>query len=244
MSDTAAFLAGCAVTGVAVMFLMRNDFAVSQPRSPQPLQPLSPTPDLQATPVPASPLDDGRGIRMEAELDQQQDLARTLSDELKRQQDQTEDLKGLVEKQQDQIEDQQSEADELKRQLERQQQDTETLIAQLQEQQRLLDKVSDQPVRSTLPIEPSTKIETIMVGAVGVILLVIVIGGGGLIVVGLIVIVLSSRRRHTRTVHIVHPFPAPYATFPEQPLLPTRPRTRPAKQIDVEYYNDGDSDYG
>jgi hypothetical protein len=243
MSDTAAFLAGCAVTGVAVLFVMRND--MSQTRVPPSLPSTSPTPEV-ATPFPASPpsnwsQDEGRSFRMESELGQQQDLARDLSDQLRRQQDRTEDLKGQLEQQQRQTED-------LKSKLDKQERNTEILISQIHEQQRLLDRLSDQPVRHAMPIDAlndnrseNTSIQTVITGAVGIVVLVVVAGGGLVLFAIVVVVLLSSRRRPTRTVHIVHPVANPY-TFPPQPLLPHRARTRPARPVDVEYYADGNYD--
>ncbi|WAL61678.1 hypothetical protein [Thermocoleostomius sinensis] len=246
MSDTAAFLAGCAVTGVAVLFVMRND-SISQTRVPPPLQSVSPTPEILAPPVPPPPSshwsqEEGRSFRMESELDQQRNLSRDLSDQLRRQQDRTEDLKGQLEQQQRQTED-------LKSQLEKQERNTEILINQIHEQQRLLERLSDQPIRTAMPIdaltEPrsnTTDIQTIITGVVGIVVLVVVAGGGLILFAIIVVVLLSSRRRPTRTIHIVHPGPNPYPTFASQPLLPARARTRPARHIDVEYYADGNYD--
>lgn len=248
MSDTAAFLAGCAVTGVAVLFVMRND-GIGQTKGPPSLQSPSPTPEMSATPF-SSPSssgwsqEDGRSFRMESQLDQQRDLSRDLSSQLRNQQDRTDDLKGQLEQQQRQTED-------LKSQLAKQERNTEVLIAQIQEQQRLLERVSDQPMPTSMPIDALTEkqssnnsqIQTIITGAVGIVVL-IVVAGGGLILFAIIVVVLaaSNRRRPARTVHIVHPFPRPYPTLPSQPLLPTRARSRSARHIDVEYYSDADYD--
>jgi hypothetical protein len=245
MSDTAAFLAGCAVTGVAVLFVMRND-SIGETRVP-PLQPISPTPQISASPFPTPPSshwsqEEGRSFRMESELDQQRNLSRDLSDQLKRQQDRTEDLKGQLEQQQRQTED-------LKSQLEKQERNTEILISQIHEQQRLLERLSDQPVRTAMPIdaltEPrpaNTNIQAIVTGAVGIVVLVVVAGGGLILFAIIVVVLLSSRRRPTRTIHIVHPGANAYTAFPPQPLLPARARTRPARHIDVEYYADGNYD--
>jgi len=245
MSDTAAFLAGCAVTGVAVLFVMRND-GMGQTKVP-PLQSPLPTPEMSATPFPPPPSsgwsqEDGRSFRMETELDQQRDLARDLSDQLRRQQERTEDLKSQLEQQQRRTEDFQGK-------IEKQERNTDVLIAQIQEQQRLLERLSDKPMPTSMPIDAlaeerssQSQIQTIITGAVGILVL-IVVAGGGLILFAIIVVVLagSNRRRPARTIHIVHPFPRPYSTLPPQPLLPSRARpTRAARHIDVEYYSDDD----
>ncbi|HEY9663916.1 MAG TPA: hypothetical protein V6C65_36160 [Allocoleopsis sp.] len=250
MSDTAAFLAGCAVTGVAVLFVMRNDFSSGDSRAAPSWQSPSPTPTMQSTPlpVPVSPnfdREDGVGYRLENKLDRQQDLSRDLSDQLQRQQDRTEDMRTLLARQQ-------QETENLKNELMRQQKNTEVLISQIQDQQRLLDRIADQPTRHSIqpiPVDTSAninatttaRIQTFIVGALGVAIVVVVAGGGLILFAIIIVVLLSSRRRQPRTVHIVHPFPPNYPAFPPQPMLPPRARSRPTQHIDVEYYDDYDS---
>ena len=245
MSDTAAFLAGCAVTGVAVLFVMRNDFANSQTRVPPSLQTPPVVSEIPNTPTPSpssnSSQDDGRNYRLETEVDQQRNLSRDLSDQLRRQQDRTEDLRTQLERQQQQTED-------LKSKLDKQERNTELLILQIQEQQRLLERLSDQPVPTHLPmIETTDKsnsvdVPALITGAVGVVVVVIVAGGGLILFAIIVIVLLSSRRRSPRTVHIVHPFPSPYPSLQPQSLLPARSRGRSPRHIDVEYYDDSHYD--
>lgn len=237
--DTAAFLAGCAVTGVAALLLSKGDFASGQTGSLQPIQSIMPS--SVATPTPASTsssdrLEDvQRGWQVQTKLEQQQDVAKDLSDQLKSQQTLADDLKGQVAKQQ-------SESEELKSQLDKQQRNTETLVAQLQEQQRLIDKVSAasqaRPLElSSRPSDNNGNVQTIVLAIGAVILVVIVVGT--IILVGVVLLVATSRRRQPRTVHVMQqPMPQSYA-FSEQHLLPQRSnRVRPPKQIDVDYYTD------
>lgn len=250
MSDTAAFLAGCAVTGVAVLFVMRSNGAAGDPKTASSWQSPSPTPTMQSTPLPVplspnSDRDDGIGYRLENKLDRQQDLSRDLSDQLQRQQDRTEDMRTLLAQQQ-------QETQNLKNELMRQQKNTEVLISQLQDQQRLLDRIADQPTQHSIqpiPIDTSAnlnasntaRIQTFIAGALGVAIVVVVAGGGLVLFAIIIVVLLSSRGRQPRTVHIVHPFPPPYPAFPPQRMLPPRVRPRPTQPVDVEYYDDYDS---
>ncbi|HEY9644575.1 MAG TPA: hypothetical protein V6C57_29030 [Coleofasciculaceae cyanobacterium] len=237
MADTAAFLAGCAVTGVAALFLLRNDLTtISQARG------LTSLPVEQATAqVPAQPQstpgifqDPTQQWKVQTQLEQQQGVARDLTDQFHKQQSDTQDIKSQLEKQQSQSED-------LKTQLEKQQRSTEQLIAQLQDQQRMIDKLADQrqiepsALRQTDP--SSGQIQTTFLWVAGGVLLVILVGGG-LILIGVIVFMsTSSRRRQTRTVHVVHPVPTPY-NFADQPQLlqSSRTRIKPPKQVD--YYDD------
>jgi len=237
--DTAAFLAGCAVTGVAALLLSKGDFAIGQPGPFQPSQSVMPS---LATPAPAPSVsssdrleDVQRGWQVQAKLEQQQDVARELSDQLKSQQGLSDDLKSQVAKQQ-------SESEDLKSQLDKQQRNTEMLIAQLQEQQRVIDKVvatsQARPLElSNRPSDNGGSVQT-MVLAVGAVILVVIIVGT-IVLVGVVLLVALSRRRQPRTVHVMQqPMPQSYA-FPEQHLLPQRSnRVKSPKQIDVDYYAD------
>jgi len=233
MADTAAFLAGCAVTGVAALFLLRNDLAISQPRTvPSPLEPVvAPAQVSQASGVFQDP---GQGWKLQTQVEQQQGVARDLTDQFRKQQSDTQDIKSQLEKQQSQSED-------LRSQLEKQQRNTEQLIAQLQEQQRLLDKVADQkqvdPTALLRNDQSSGQIQTTILWIGGGVLLVILVGGGLVLIGVMVMVMMSSRRRQTRTVHVVHPVPTPY-NFAEQPqlLAPARTRIKPPKQVD--YYDE------
>ena len=230
MADTAAFLAGCAVTGVAALFLLKNDLAISQPRVLQ-----SPLVEPVVAPSQTSGVfqDPGQGWKLQTQVEQQQGIARDLTDQFRKQQSDTQDIKSQLEKQQSQSED-------LRTQLEKQQRNTEQLIAQLQEQQRLIDKVADQkqvdPTALLRNDQSSGQIQTALWIGGGVILIILM--GGGIVLIGVIVVVMmSSRRRQTRTVHVVHPVPTPY-NFAEQPQLlsPARTRIKPPRQVD--YYDE------
>jgi uncharacterized membrane protein YdfJ with MMPL/SSD domain len=234
MTDTAAFLAGCAVTGVAALFLLRNDLASSQTRG----LPLSPP--EQATAQVPSPTSSGiyqdpaEKWKLQTQLEQQQGVSRDLTDQFRKQQSDTDDIKNQLEKQQDQTED-------LRSQLERQQRNTEQLIAQIQEQQRIIDKMADQrqidPAILRQDDQSPGQFQTVLLWIGGGVLLIILVGGG-LIFMGVIVIVLfSSRKRQTRTVHVVHPISTPYS-FADQPQLlpPARARIKPPRTVD--YYDE------
>jgi hypothetical protein len=240
--DTAAFLAGCAVTGVAAILLAKGDFASGQTGSLQPMQSVMPSSLATPAPAPAPTLsttdrleDAQRGWQVQTKLEQQQDVARDLTDQLKSQQALADDLKNQVARQQ-------SESEDLKSQLDKQQRNTEMLIAQLQEQQRVIDKVSAasqaRPLELDTRRQPDNSVQTIVLAVGGVILVVIVVGT--IVLVGVVLLVAMSRRRPTsRTVHVMQqPMPQAYA-FSDQHLLPQRvARVKPPKQIDVDYYTE------
>jgi hypothetical protein len=255
MSDTAAFLAGCAVTGVAALFLVKNNFAAGQPGGFQP----EPSPTQSSTSTLSVPSsvpgfampDNGRDWRFETKLEQQQNAATDLSNQIMRQQNETEALKGKAEDLKGWLQKQQGQTEDLKNQLEKQQQYTNQLISQLQEQQRLIDRMSsehsiEQSIRplaplpsSSAPEEDSVNLKTIVLWALGGVLLVIVIGGG-VVLIAIILVVVFSRRRpsSSRTVHVVHPMPPqPYIFQGQQHALPpSRVRMQPPRQYD--YYDE------
>lgn len=256
MSDTAAFLAGCAVTGVAALFVMRNGFAAGQSGGVQPEQPSQVSrPTLSATPSPMPGFvmpNPGQDWRFETKLEQQQNAAADLSNQIMRQQNETEALKGKTDDLKGWIEKQQSQTEDLKNQLEKQQQYTNQLISQLQDQQRLIDRMSsersiEQSIRPLAPLpnsslsgspeDNSVNLPTILLWAIGGVLLVVVVGGGIVLIV-IILVVITSRRRPTRTVHVVHPgSPQHYAFSGQQPALPpARMRMKPPTQY--EYYDE------
>ena len=236
MTDTAAFLAGCAVTGVAAIFLLRNEFPISQAHSLQslPVQPAASAP-VQTPPTASGMFQDPQQEwRLQTQLEQQQGTSRDLTDQFRHQQTETQDLKSQLEKQQSQTED-------LRSQLEKQQRSTEQMIAQIQEQQHVIEKMSDQS-RSTpaeLRRDDSSSGQwqaTALWIAGGVVMVVLV--GGGMILIAIVVVVISNRQKKTnRTVHVVHPVAPPYS-FAQQPQLlpPSRIKAKPPRQID--YYGE------
>jgi hypothetical protein len=213
MSDTTAFLSGCALTGIAAVLLLGGGLAVGQYRSGQPTQQLPSPPELPAVAVQPSPnatQNPDRQFQLERDLERQQ----TQGTELKTQ---VQELKGQIQ--------------ELKSSLERQQSDTQRLTSQLQEQQRSLDRSTAQLASSASSIEQPGRFQILVLGAVGVTLLVVAVGGS-IILIGIIVLLVQSRRQ-PRPMQIIHPIQPTYS-FSNQEFLPPSARTRGPRQID--YY--------
>jgi TolA-binding protein len=202
MSDTTAFLTGCAVTGIAAV-LLGSGLAASQYRSAPPVQPLPSTPALPTVPVPSEP----SGMQSSERTFQ---LERDLED----QQAETSDLKT-------QLDEQQADIQRLTTQIQEQQRLLNEMSVQMQ-------TLTAQPGRSTDPSEPS-RFQTLTLVAIGVTLL-IVIAGGGFILIAIVVLLVQSQRRQPRSMQVIHPMPQPY-TFPDQEYLPPA-RTRRTRQID------------
>ena len=237
MTDTAAFLAGCAVTGVAAIFLLRNEFPISQAHSLQSpvVQPTVAAPAQTAPSASGMFQDPQQEWRFQTQLEQQQGTSRDLTDQFKRQQTDTQDLKSQLEKQQTQTED-------LKSQLEKQQRSTEQMVAQIQDQQHIIEKLSDQSHINPAELRRddssgSGQWQTTAVWIAGGVVMVILVGGG-MIVIGIVVVLLTNRQKKTnRTVHVVHPIASPYSFAQQQQLLPpSRVRAKTPRQID--YYGE------
>lgn len=225
MSDTTAFLAGCAITGIAAFLLLRGELGMGQTRPIQPTQAATAAPDLTIqTPVPQPPTlmtDYGRESQLQRDLDEQKSITDDLEERLKDQQEATEELQSK---------------------LQLQQANTEKLLTQLQEQQRLAMSVP-QPLRAAEVSEQPNRFQSLMFLAFGTMLLVVGLGAGAILII-IIVFMVQSGRRTPRIMHVVHPVqqPQPYPTptyqsynLLEQGTLPPQPRTKRTSQIN--YYD-------
>lgn len=216
MSDTTAFLSGCAITGVAAVLLLGGGLAVGQYRNTPPGvlptapgQTLPPVPQTTASPLPVPPYPisapDSNDSQLSRDLEQQRTEAAALKS-------QVEDLKGQVEQQRTEM---------------------QRLTAQIQAQQDTLNSIAARSDRGDA-ISASGQSQTLLMGAVGFGFLV-VLGGGGALLIGVIVLLVQSQRRSNRTMHVIHPVQPTYS-FSDQELLPPPMRQRRPRQIN--YYED------
>ncbi|MEM6251748.1 MAG: hypothetical protein AAF821_02390 [Cyanobacteria bacterium P01_D01_bin.156] len=219
MTDTTAFVAGCATTGVAVLVLLlaRVGFQTSTPT----VESSAPPPET-VVPVPQSPvqsLDDGLSEDIKQELDRQRDLTAKLENQLV---------------QQEML------ARNLENQLKQQQEETRAVLSQLREYQRSVDTLSLQngqlAAAQSNQTQQSSNIQTILLWMGGGLLLVMVVGGG---IILLCLVFVSGRRREERSVPVVYPFQMPVPPsgyrYYEQEFLPP-PNMRP-KRANATYYD-------
>jgi hypothetical protein len=238
MSDTAAFIAGCAVTGVAAVLLARGDLAAGQIRSAPTSQPAqtAPTQTVMGTLSPTATDDPNRMWQIESQFRQQQE-SQGFGEQLKQHQLLAEDFKTQLAKQQ-------TENETLKAQINKQQSSTDLLVAQLQEQQRYIDRITTQEqFRNTFDLSNQSNGWQTAIFVVGAIVLIVIIGGAGILLVMMVMMWMnnqgSSRRKQTRTVHVVHPMPTPYGLAHPQAVLPAKSGARrQPRHIDVDYYSD------
>jgi hypothetical protein len=214
MSDTTAFLAGCAVTGVAAILLLRAGIGISQPRF---IDPVQPPPAVTELPTPVA-VPSSASTMVQDSIHQMQ-LERDLED----QKTNATELKNQLEKQRDQIE-------KLQTQIEKYQANIDQLTSQLQEQQRLVTTLTAQQTTLASPSESSVKLQTVAIWVVGGVLIIVAIVGG-MILIGVVVLLVLSQRRAPRTMHVVQPLTTSY-TLPQPQLLPPQTRVRRPKPVD------------
>ncbi|ESA33089.1 hypothetical protein N836_23790 [Leptolyngbya sp. Heron Island J] len=221
MTDTTAFVAGCATTGVAVLVLLlaRVGFQTSTPEAE------TNSTSLEAVvPVPQSPvqtINEGLNEDIRDELERQRDLTAKLENQLV---------------QQEML------ARNLENQIKQQQEETRAVLSQLREYQRSVDTLSlqnGQLVEAQVERENSSSVQTIQTTLLwigGGLLLVMVLGGGVIIICMFLV---SGRRREERSMPVVYPFqmpvpPAGYRYY-EQEFLPPPPTRH--KRANATYYD-------
>lgn len=221
MTDTTAFVAGCATTGVAVLVLLlaRVGFQSSAAEGPS----RSTTPET-VVPVPQSPLqtiDEGLNDDVKEELDRQRDLTAKLENQLV---------------QQEML------ARNLENQLKQQQEETRAVLSQLREYQRSVDTLSLQNgqlmATQSNQTASSSNVQTILLWMGGGLLLVMIVGGAAVLIC---LVLVSGRRRDDQRppVPVVYPFQMPVPPtgyrYYEQEFLPP-PAVRP-KRANATYYD-------
>ncbi|MBT9314947.1 hypothetical protein [Leptothoe spongobia] len=219
MTDTTAFVAGCATTGVAVLVLLLARVGFQTSSSPK-TQPSAATLE-SVVPVPQSPIqtiDDGINEDIRQDLDRQRELTAKLENQLV---------------QQEML------ARNLENQLKQQQEETRAVLSQLREYQRSVDTLSlqnGQLVAQQSDQVASNSVQTTLLWIGGGLLLVMILGGGAIL---LCMVLVSGRRREERTVPVVYPFQMPVPPsgyrYYEQEFLPPPPVRQ--KRANATYYD-------
>lgn len=212
MSDTTAYLAGCATTGVAALVLLvaRIGMVSANPDGSRAQQLGDRIDRIEATTPSASAIADTQAdpqlqYEIRRELDKQRDLTEKLEDQLTQQ----ETLSGSLETQ-----------------LKAQEDKTQELLAKIQDYQQsvesleLQDKITaaTRPADTvTSPASPPTSVIWLGAGVV----VVLILGGGGLILCA-VLLILQSQRRSARP-GPMPPLPMPPAAayrYYDQTFLP------------------------
>ena len=247
MSDTTAFLTGCAVSGVAALFLLRGGIGggLSVPMPPGQAQ--FSAPGLLGESLPSSEssnLSERANLQslLKQELKDQRELAEDLKTELEDQQELTEDLKTELEDQQKltedlktELEDQQKELAKQQIALEQQQENTKELISQLRDQGDLLQETAGIAQQSSSGILPqNNELQAVLLWSIGGTALIVIVGGG-VVLLSVIMLVSRSQKRPQRSPQIVYPMGPSYMFAEPEALPPAQPNFRRANTID--YYD-------
>lgn len=217
MSDTTAFLAGCAVSGVVALLLFKsglcNDLPPFYPRRDQPDAPsgINPVPQNPSPPSAMAP-----GGNASSQLDNKLEQQKTNTQQLATQ-----------------LELQKAATEHLKTELERQRLDTERLMLQLQEQQRTIVTLSAGQARPVpAPFQQQANFHSGILWAIGGMVIILVGIGGGIVIVCAIALLRQPQRSsgYTRTIEEPMNLPWPY-TVPRgyTHFLPPPTNTRPMK---------------
>ncbi|ASC73454.1 hypothetical protein XM38_044210 [Halomicronema hongdechloris C2206] len=209
MSDTSAFIAGCATTGAAALMLLLARMSLDE-TSPRPATESEPYINEAITPIPAPPpptVDTPDTNPLEQELEQQQELIQRLETQLGEQQQQIDDLE---------------------EQLRRQEDDARTLLARLDDYQHSVDSLASQQNRLEGAQQTAGQTQTSLVWVGAGIVMIVLLGGAALMVV--IVVFVASRRRESRAsqapMYPVNVPPTAYHPYYQQELItpyPLRP---------------------
>ncbi|KPQ34376.1 MAG: V-type ATPase 116kDa subunit family [Phormidesmis priestleyi Ana] len=218
MSDTTAYLAGCATTGVAALVLLvaRVGMVSANPDNARVRQLDDRLAQIEATtPSLESNTAGAATQKLEGEIRRELDKQKELTQKLESQLVQQETLSSSLEEQ-----------------LKEQEDKTTELLAKIQDYQRSVEdmEIDGKIAAASRPIEPvsSTPTSLIFLGA-GVVI-VLFLGGGGLIVCVALLILQSQRRSAVRPMPMPPPLHMPPASpyqYYDQTFLPpaqVRPR--------------------
>ncbi|MFK8182925.1 MAG: hypothetical protein AB8B99_06080 [Phormidesmis sp.] len=228
MSDTTAYLAGCATTGVAALVLLVARVGMVSANS-----------DGSRT----NRLDD-RLARVEAQIpspstnqESGQLSEARLEYEIRRE---LEKQQALTKQLEDQLQQQETLSGNLEEQLQAQEEKTRDLLTRIQDYQRSVEdmEIDDKIAAASRPAienaRPTTPVSVIWLGAGAVVVL--VLGGAGLIACA-VVLILQSQRRSARTAPMPPPMPMPPAAgyrYYDQTFLPP-PQLRPRRPSYYDY---------
>ncbi|NET87290.1 MAG: hypothetical protein F6K45_04145 [Kamptonema sp. SIO1D9] len=220
MSDTTAFVAGCAIAGVGAIIFANGGLNFNQPNAPYvpqnqyantaPYGNNNPYLTDPPAPVPVPGYPSPQQGNLDPRFNQQLNEQITLNQEL-----------------QQQLELQKQQTEQLKLQLEQQKGETEQLLLQLEEQQ-------NQSLSATGEQTNEMSLQAGVIWAVGGIVLALVIGGS-IVIVGIIALLAQPQRRSSpRTTHVIQPvnFDYPYNYQRANEALPPQIRTRRVHHIE------------
>ena len=209
MSDSTAFLSGCAVAGVATLLWLQGGSGFEKPNLSYP----------NSSPYGNTSLADPSATNPNFPTPNNWSIDPKLKQQLEQQHAQFEQLKVELEKQK-------ADNQQLQNELAQQRMEKEQLIAQLQQQENSLTNPSQ-----------NSKLQIGMIWALGGIIIILVVGGS-FMMIGIVALLLRPQKNHApRPTHIVHPLSLPteygYPGY-QGDVVYHQPRLRKVKEIDRE----------
>ena len=231
MSDTTAYLAGCATTGVAALVLLvaRVGMVSANSDSARASRLDNPSPiEAQISNQPAN--------RADSDSINSGSIEQRLEYEIRRE---LEKQKALTQQLEAQLQQQESLSGDLEDQLQAQEEKTKDLLTRMQDYQRSVEdmEIDDKIAaanRSANSAQPAIPISLIWLGAGAVIVL--IFGGVGLITCA-VILVLQAQRRSARPMQMPPPMPMPPSQgyrYYNQTFLPP-PQLRPQRPSYYDY---------
>lgn len=201
MSDTTAYLAGCATTGVAALVLLvarvgmvsaNNTEADNANRLDARIERIETTTSERQNASQAR-AEQATEAEIRKELEKQRDLTQQLEAQLSEQEALSQNLEAQIQEQEDK---------------------TKDLLSRIQDYQRSVEdmEIEDKIAAATRPADTARSAPPASLVWLGAgVVVVLVMGGGGLILCA-VLLVLQSQRRSARPMHMPQPMPMPPAT--------------------------------
>lgn len=210
MSDSSAFIAGCATTGAAALILLLARLTLGE--APTQVEDFNATVAQESViPVPAPPPGDSNLFTLPDELAEQQTLTKSLEEQIAQQ-------KALL--------------TELESQLVLQRQETDSLAARVEAYEGAINTLTLQQQQFAGVQQETDKAQSSLLWVGAGLVMVVLIGGALVLIILVVLVAFQSRSRPPATSQIIYPpdmpppppyYPEPY--YPEQMLPPPR-RTR------------------
>lgn len=209
MSDTTAFLSGCAIAGVATLIWLQGGTGLERPNfyrnSPQYNAPSLAEQPNGGTVYPA-PTAWNIDAQIKKQIEEQQAANEKLQTELEQQQAVNESLQG---------------------ELDEQKSENQKLIAQIQEQQKQFKLY---PAKT----QQQNRLQIGMLWALGGIIIILVVGGS-IILIGIVALLLRPQKRYyPRHAPVIQPLSLPPQYFYSDPDRLMSPQTRTKRVREVE----------
>lgn len=216
MSDSSAFIAGCATTGAAALILLVARITVS--KSPPVVEDLSTVAIEEIAPVPTS-------LSLESGSAQFQDLL----EEIEKQEQLNERLEGKIAEQDLLLQD-------LQAQIQWQQQESQALIARINTHEATINTLTTQQQQFAGVQQETDRTQSSLLWVGAGLVMVVLIGGAVVMVILVVLVAFQSRNRQSPSSQVVYSTEVPVAPHPsyyQGQFLPAPRRPRQVYPQDI-----------